>query len=68
MSVSGGYGAPEYSDADFEIMRELRRILVDGGKVISTFPFNERELSVSLRDGTQLNDYKGYLMGGSFWM
>jgi SAM-dependent methyltransferase len=39
----GGYGAPERPDADFEVMRELRRILVDGGRVILTFPFNERE-------------------------
>jgi SAM-dependent methyltransferase len=39
----GGYGAPECTDADFEIMKELRRILVDGGKAILTFPFNDRE-------------------------
>ena len=39
----GGYGAPEMSDADFEVMRELHRILADGGRVILTFPFNERE-------------------------
>jgi 2-polyprenyl-3-methyl-5-hydroxy-6-metoxy-1,4-benzoquinol methylase len=39
----GGYGAPEYPDADFEVMRELRRTLVDDGKVILTFPINERE-------------------------
>jgi SAM-dependent methyltransferase len=39
----GGYGAPEYPDADFQVMKELRRVLVDGGKAILTFPFNERE-------------------------
>jgi SAM-dependent methyltransferase len=39
----GGYGAPERPDADFEVMRELHRILADGGRVILTFPFNDRE-------------------------
>jgi len=39
----GGYGAPQKPDADFEIMRELRRVLADGDRVILTFPFNERE-------------------------
>ena len=46
----GGYGAPEKPDADFEVMRELRRILVDGGRVILTFPFNERESYSSIRE------------------
>jgi len=66
----GGYGAPERADADFEIMRQLRRILVDGGRVILTFPFNEREreLFLNLRGGTRWNGCKGYLKGGSFWM
>lgn len=27
----GSYGAPEHSDADFEVMREVRRVLVDDG-------------------------------------
>ena len=39
----GGYGAPEYPDADFKVMKEIYRILTDEGKVIVTFPFNERE-------------------------
>lgn len=39
----GGYGVPERTDADFEIMKELRWVLVDGGKAILTFPFNDRE-------------------------
>lgn len=39
----GGYGDPEHSHADFEVMKELHRILIDGGKAILTFPFNERE-------------------------
>jgi hypothetical protein len=39
----GAYGISEYKDADFEIMKELNRILVDGGKLILTFPFNEEE-------------------------
>ena len=39
----GGYGAPVHPDADLEAMRELRRILADGGKVILSVPFNERE-------------------------
>ena len=39
----GGYGAPEYSHADFEVMKEIRRILVAGGKAMLTFPFNERD-------------------------
>jgi len=63
----GGYGAPEYLDADFEVMKELRRILVDGGKAILTFPFNERELSLSSRGGTLLNDCDGCSMVGASW-
>lgn len=39
----GAYGAPEYPDADFQVVNELRRILIDRGKAILTFPFNERE-------------------------
>lgn len=39
----GGYGAPERADADFEVMQQLRGILANGGRVILTFPFNERE-------------------------
>ncbi|RLG69066.1 MAG: hypothetical protein DRO11_08270 [Methanobacteriota archaeon] len=39
----GGYGAPEYPDADFRVMKEVYRILTDEGKVIVTFPFNKRE-------------------------
>ncbi|MEM4216720.1 MAG: methyltransferase domain-containing protein [Candidatus Methanomethylicaceae archaeon] len=44
----GGYGAPEYPDADFVVMKELRRILVNGGRAIITFPFNERESYTSV--------------------
>lgn len=43
----GGYGAPECTDADFEVMRELRRILTGGGKAVLTFPFNERGCVIS---------------------
>ena len=39
----GGYGAPERPDADFEVMREVRRVLAPHGKAILTFPFNETE-------------------------
>jgi len=39
----GGYGDPEFKDADFNVMRNLHRILLNGVKVILTFPFNERE-------------------------
>jgi SAM-dependent methyltransferase len=46
----GGYGAPERPDADFEVMRELRRILADGGRAILTFPFNERESYSQVRE------------------
>jgi len=39
----GAYGVPEYKDADFEVMSHLRRVLIDGGKLVLTFPFNEKE-------------------------
>ena len=64
----GGYGAPERPDADFKVVQEVRQILVDGGRVILTFPFNERELFLYLRGGTRWNGCKGYLKSGSFWM
>ena len=43
----GAYGISEYKDADFEVMRELKRILMDGGRLVLTFPFNEEEKIVS---------------------
>ena len=42
----GGYGAPEYSNADFTVMKEVNRILIDKGKVVVTFPFNEKEIVI----------------------
>lgn len=39
----GGYGDPEYENADFEVMVELGRLLAHNGKLILTFPFNEKE-------------------------
>jgi SAM-dependent methyltransferase len=39
---TGEYGAPERPDADFEVMRELHRLIADGGRVVLTFPFSER--------------------------
>jgi hypothetical protein len=39
----GAYGMPEYKDADFEVMNKLSGLLADGGKLILTFPFNEKE-------------------------
>lgn len=39
----GGYGAPEYQDADLQVISEIRRLLVDNGKAILSFPFNEKE-------------------------
>ena len=39
----GSYGAPVYPDADFVVMKEVRRLLVDSGRAILTFPFNREE-------------------------
>ena len=45
----GAYGAPEYPDADFTVIKEVHRILADEGKAIVTFPFNERESYTPIR-------------------
>lgn len=60
----GGYGAPEYPDADFVVMEELDRILVSGGRAIITFPFNERELYPSLSDGIRSSESDNCLRSG----
>lgn len=39
----GGYGDPEHKDADFEVIHRLSILLADGGRVIVTFPFNEKK-------------------------
>ena len=39
----GAYGLPEHKDADFKVMSKVSNVLTDGGKLILTFPFNEKE-------------------------
>jgi SAM-dependent methyltransferase len=39
----GSYGAPRYEDGDIAVIKEVKRVLAEGGKVILTFPFAERE-------------------------
>ena len=39
----GAYGAPGHQDADFIVVNEARRLLVEGGTLILTVPFNQDE-------------------------
>ena len=39
----GAYGAPVLQDGDFRAINQARRLLVDGGKLVLTFPFNQEE-------------------------
>jgi len=40
----GAYGDPLRADADFEVMKEARRLLAARGKLVLTLPFNEQEI------------------------
>jgi SAM-dependent methyltransferase len=42
----GSYGAPRYEDGDIEVIKEVKRVLAEDGKVILTFPFAEREKEI----------------------
>jgi len=63
------YGLTGNPDANFEFMRDLYRIIADGGRAIFTFPFSEKILlrkTQTQRDDILKNICKGYLRVASF--
>jgi SAM-dependent methyltransferase len=42
----GCYGAPRYENGDIAVMKEVKRVLAEGGKAILSFPFGDREREI----------------------